>query len=183
MFDFTQNLVRLVPLIVATGMFAGLWANDQHIAPQIIVSLQDAAKVVETDHHSGFASVPSNLSADSMENLWQPVKSDSKPLLEILPRSSPAPSPPKVVTQICSIDTIHLTISQAALQQHIDLLPDDLPSGDYRIIDSFGGVGWLIVRPVGDAQETIVDDGVWTTTVDGENVRFIRATPQPDRVA
>jgi len=183
MFSPLQILVRLFALVAATGVFAGLWANDQPVPTDDVIALQHLTVRIPLEPLAEELPVST---LQSSEEDWQTLpteshSSESVTSLSMRPGDPfPDPIPPR--TEIRAIHLDQLTISEAELQKHLRLLPETIPAGDYRVIDSFGGVGWLIVRPVDSSVETVAEDGVWTTTLDGITVRFIRAVPQPDRI-
>jgi hypothetical protein len=86
-------------------------------------------------------------------------------------------------TRQVGVETQGLLLDEEELAAHIRLLPAQLPCGDYRVLDDRGGVGWLWVRPLAsaDGESTVekpllekpAEDGVWTTSLGRQWVRFI----------
>lgn len=202
--ESTQRLIRIASLIVATGMFTGMWANDvparvgtdSRIVTFVELPIEELpeevpAVSVDVAEESEWKSVSPTPAAMSVPAATQIVSEDDDgwiaidPFEESRPKQSVkkvSPVPQNVVSLPVTrtVDHDGLTISAEAIQQHVGLLPESLPNGDYRIIDEFGGVGWLMIR--GQQTQSPAEDGVWTTTIDGQAVRFIRVAPQPDRV-
>jgi hypothetical protein len=86
-------------------------------------------------------------------------------------------------TRQVGVEMQGLLLDEDELAAHIRLLPAQLPCGDYRILDDRGGVGWLWLRPLAsaDGESTVekpllekpAEDGVWTTSLGTQWVRFI----------
>ncbi|WP_437190903.1 hypothetical protein [Planctomicrobium sp. SH527] len=198
--ESTQRLIRIASLIVATAMFTGMWAND--VPPRVGTEFRFVTLVELPDEE-----LPAEAPVVSVETKEEPEWEALSPLpvvatvpavsedddgwiaidpFEKLRESKASQKGTAAIQKAASlpvsrtVDHDGLTLSVPAIQQHVELLPESLPNGDYRIIDEFGGVGWLMIR--GQQGHLPVEEGVWTTTIDGKTVRFIRVAPQPDRV-
>lgn len=68
-------------------------------------------------------------------------------------------------------DDLHGSLE--SLMQHVSQLPMGLPSGEYRIVDSHGGTGWLRVRQTAAFPAIARDHDLIVTEADGETLRFI----------
>ncbi|MCA8995846.1 MAG: hypothetical protein KDA80_02645 [Planctomycetaceae bacterium] len=80
-----------------------------------------------------------------------------------------------------SLETENLLVSKESLQNHLNQLPLGLPVGDYRMVDSLGGVGWLRVRISSNSGARLSDgrvDPLLTTSTEDSQVRFIRVQKQ-----
>ncbi len=213
MFASCQILIRAASLMFATGMFAGLWVNDQPVvesrqtllqelvpAPVVLSEDEWTAWVAVSEDPSEQNALDANEARDSREvaavtvteeftDEWQPLPAASivieRPVSqqteEVVRRAPTSP------VQRRTIDSEHLSLPLSLIQRHLDLLPAEIETGDYRIIDPYGGVGWLFIRNTDESRdenslENDNESGVWTTSIDGVSVRFIRAAPQPDRI-
>ncbi|SFI17705.1 hypothetical protein [Planctomicrobium piriforme] len=168
--ESSQILTRLLALVAATGLFAGVWAND---VPPGTVPNEAITLVVEQPQLQS-ERTPSHDVVVLLEDEWRAAE----------PEPKPAPRQASAAATIRTVEAEELMICDELLQRHLDLLPTDLPCGDYRIVDPWGGVGWLMVRsPNGRSDSGRQEEGVWTTELDGISVRFLRTARMPDGLA
>jgi hypothetical protein len=144
MLETSQPLVRAFALVAATALFAGIWANDR---PQAAPAPRSIAT---RSRHSALGEKPAAQPASTMTVSLG------------------------TVSRTWTIDADALLIPASRFDQHVAQLPVGLPSGDYRIVDSLGGVGWLHVRSQGAVNLPLASSPLLTTLVEGEPVRFIR---------
>jgi len=172
--EMTQSISRVLALVALTALFAALWANDR---PANAMALKSGP-------------IPQGMVI--VEPEWVPVP-ETEPASETLEENVSSLQSPELKVQFGSqsksivIESAQLLIAREVLQSHLNQLPLGISAGDYRIVDSLGGVGWLHVR----AEETStprtsktrasgMETGtprIFSTTVDQANVRFIRVAP------
>jgi len=178
--ETTQSISRLLALVAFTALFAGLWANDRPanamalktgpIPHGIVVIEPEWIPVSETELTS--AMLDKNVSTPQVPNLDVQFGSQSKTI---------------------TVESAQLLIAREVLQSHLNQLPLGISAGDYRIVDSLGGVGWLHVRtedasgPSASPTEALDLTGslgmrtgsprMLATEVDHASVQFIRVAP------
>lgn len=174
----------MVCLVAATAMFAGLWANDQ---PDRILAQKTPPRGNPLVQSPSEKPVPTRENAvavkESVEQeqvFWQPTRPEVRQVSveEIAPRIEQIAKPVYAVAlgtmeKTIRVEGEELSIEAAELSKHLMQLPMGIPVGDYRIVDSLGGVGWLRVRTLSLDAELQVSSDLYTTTVDGRDVRFI----------
>lgn len=154
MTDSSPALTRFVALIAMTAVFAGLWANDGPSRPAVRAA--HASRTV--------------LAAVS------PAEVTEFRLTAPISTTNSAVQIGRTVKTI-AIESAHLNLSERELADHVGQLPMGIPAGDYRIVDSQGGVGWLRVRfsePADGVSGIAAASTLMTTCVGDDEVRFIR---------
>lgn len=155
---------RTLALMVCTLLFAGVWSNDRPVAAMAMKTGPIPRGIVE------------------QEPEWVPV---SAPL--IASSAAPVPATPTAgtadlkvsrgsVSKSFRVESSSLLIAEEILQSHLNQLPLGLAVGDYRIVDSLGGVGWLHVRIEGAESANAGRSSLprlLTTTVDDGEMQFI----------
>ncbi len=172
MLEASQTIMRVAALSFFTAMFAGLWANDR---PDGSLALKHQpindpiARILYGEHEHVPVLQPHKLSKTPL----QPV------VLSHVSKTEAANKIASVdlrgMSKTFSVEGAELQISTEVLEQHIAQLPLGIAAGDYRIVDSLGGVGWLRVRS-SSGIETTHSQQALSTTVELQSVQFIRIT-------
>lgn len=170
MSESSQSITRMLALIAFTAIFAGLWSNDQPVRAM-------ALKNSPIPHGiAGGESRQKQLQQGEPE--WVPV---TEPRVETQVQTFAA-SLSATARQVSmgsqsksfTIESADLLIADQILHAHLDQLPLGMAAGNYRIVDSLGGVGWLRVRINGAAGIDAGENLILSTTVNEESMRFIR---------
>lgn len=163
MTDTSQSVIRIAALVAATVLFAAVWRSDQ-TGHELALQTSPGSRVIVRREQPGVRMPTSRPE-------WQAA-------LVLLDGEGDCPaviqkdsSGMKLVTARCD----GLTLDLITLGTHLRQLPLDIPAGDYRIVDSAGGVGWLRVQ-TDAARAASSRDALLTTRVNSVEVRFIRVT-------
>jgi len=165
MTETSQSIFRVLALTACIALFAGIWSNDH---PQQALAMNTGP-------------IPRGVVEQEPE--WIPVP-ESVQHIEVPQNSLPAR--PKAALEISvgnqnkqfELETGGLLIAAEILEAHINQLPIGIAAGDYRIVDSLGGVGWLHVRTHGkiSSSSSRLLPKLLTTTIDNASVQYIRVT-------
>lgn len=153
MTETSQSLIRLIALVAVTAFFAGLWNNDRPVGVMARKSAPQTNSLAQQTPQAPRSAAPAIPGDTSMTTLQVNIGRLSK-------------------TFTVRGDDLGLSPDQLLL--HLEQLPLGLPAGNYRIVDSLGGVGWLTVQASGAAASGSPASPLLTTQVQDEAVRFIR---------
>jgi hypothetical protein len=161
MTDTPAFITRLLALIASTALFAGMWAGD------------GPADGMALHHKTGVNSLVQR------EPEWVPIE---EPITHRVAASAATVSPGLTlsvsgISKSLTVESDGLAIAPELLQRHVEQLPLGIAAGDYRIVDSQGGVGWLRVRSTSSANGPSDAMRLMTTSIDGAPVQFIRIVP------
>ena len=135
MLESTQPVMRVVALVAFTALFAGLWNGDREAwssQPPPAAMAQWVPHVPrEMDNEPKLAGITGKHSEPQL----------ASPVLEMRIGG---------VTKSFTIDSGDLALTAEMIPQHLAQLPMGIAGGDYRLVDSRGGVGWLHVRIEGE---------------------------------
>lgn len=160
MSESSQAVIRSIALTTLTVLFAGIWGNDRPTHPTLAFLPPDQRTFV-----IALAGPPAR---DLLISKAASVASTRELRRSMQPRTIPA------MSRTISVESGELAISKGTLSGHLSRLPMGLAIGDYRLVDSLGGVGWLHVRGLSNVVEGSVDDATLTTEVNGDRLSIIR---------
>lgn len=165
MAESSQSAMRIIALIFFTMLFAGAWANDRPRETMAQKELPKPTAILSQEETPGeeiLAPLPT-------EELVEEVVATDVPqsiLEELKPVSL-------VKTMTISIETEGLTLHDESVQSHLQRLPLGIANGDYMMINSQGGMGWIRIR----GQQRDAGERLLTTTVNDVTVNYLRVTP------
>jgi len=155
MLETSQSAIRMIALVIFTALFAGLWAND-HPDESVAIHFTPIDQPI----------VESTMAREGIATHQQQKRVQN----ETVQASN---SSTMIATQksfVLELDDLQL--SKAVIAKHVNQLPFGMETGDYRIVDSLGGVGWLRIRSSQSREPT--GKPMLETTVGATQVRFIR---------
>jgi hypothetical protein len=160
MIDAPALISRLLALLAATALFAGMWSADR---PVDAIALRHGS----TKH-----------AIVQREPEWIPLEESVRIAAPVADHviSTALTLNVGAASKTLTVESEGLAITAELLQQHLEQLPLGIPVGDYRIVDSLGGVGWLRVRSAA-AMHRSASTQLLTTSLGGAQVQFIRIAP------
>lgn len=171
MSETSQSLIRALALAAFTAIFAGMWNNDRPTDPTLALRLP-------ADQRSFVCQHVSTAPVFKLSGSPKTAKSVAKTTPLIPGKTVEVSAPPTQTVgmqqpRTISIEADGLMIPQAELTQHMNQLSLGIAAGDYRIVDSLGGVGWLHVVDGSQMSFTSTAAEMLITEIGDSIVRFI----------
>ncbi|MCA9044203.1 MAG: hypothetical protein KDA69_07785 [Planctomycetaceae bacterium] len=167
-------VARMTGLIVVTLLFGMAWSqakpDPELLAQRAMIQPNFSGKpipVMLVEHHQQSAHVATIARTETHSSVAVPALHDSHVVLDEGNIS--------YGTQI-SIVRGDLTLESDELAAHIAQLPMGIEAGRYRIVDSQGGTGWLIIHSAMVLPNSQLSDGIASTHHDNQTVRFIKVS-------
>ncbi|WP_437185447.1 hypothetical protein SH668x_002552 [Planctomicrobium sp. SH668] len=175
MTESSITLIRIFSLLLSTGLFAATWANDQPAT---------RSKLAKTTRSATTEIVSQSPSQNVAPQEAGPV---SKNLTDIASPQKDLPSGTTIAFEIqigqrvksIRIEGHELLLSEDDVQAHLEQLPIGLASGNYRIVDSMGGIGWLRVESSVDSPAKQLKQESIKTLVAEQSMQFIYINEAP----
>ncbi len=176
-------IARMAALLVCVFLFGAAWSQDQP-DPRLLAQRELILPNI------GGASPPAILAVTrtraANEQQLEPVARalTTAPLTAAVATESATISQPLLkpdahveliaISQSMTVVRDDLHGSLETLMQHVSQLPMGLPTGQYRIVDSHGGTGWLKVRQNAAFPTAPLPGGMISTATAEDTMRFIQ---------